>query len=383
MTKESLAYALLRLCWMLPFACPSYIKTGRAVLKNAEKLLNYKRDVLSPGELAGANTEMASLKAAIRSRNKSAIESAAAALDTHFSAHYPPARHAGWRENTEAIVVAVIIALGVRTYFLQPFTIPTGSMQPTLNGIIGVPNNNPQPNMLVRLAHSVLLGRTYLNTVAKQDETIQGLVEHQYLRFFVFTNIITSHGSYWIRCGRDTLVNHFEVKPGRNYKAGEPIARGYVNTGDHVFVDKMSYHFRSPHRGDVFVFVTTNIAGIESRLDPNLGSQYYIKRLGGLSGDRMRISPPNLFINGAPAKEPGFQRVMAASNGYRGYGSGPTYLSDSENTFEVPPKTFFALGDNSYNSLDSRYFGPVPEENLTGCGFLVFWPFNNHWGFIR
>ena len=44
---------------------------------------------------------------------------------------------------------------------------------------------------------------------------------------------------------------------------------------------------------------------------------------------------------------------------------------------------YFALGDNSYFSFDSRYWGPVPEENLVGRGLWVYWPFNQHWGLIR
>jgi signal peptidase I len=49
----------------------------------------------------------------------------------------------------------------------------------------------------------------------------------------------------------------------------------------------------------------------------------------------------------------------------------------------VPAHGYFALGDNSYNSYDSRYWGPVPEENLVGRGLFVYWPFNRHWGLIR
>jgi signal peptidase I len=49
----------------------------------------------------------------------------------------------------------------------------------------------------------------------------------------------------------------------------------------------------------------------------------------------------------------------------------------------VPERRYFAMGDNSYNSFDSRWWGPVPEENLVGRGLFVYWPFNWHWGLIR
>jgi signal peptidase I len=49
----------------------------------------------------------------------------------------------------------------------------------------------------------------------------------------------------------------------------------------------------------------------------------------------------------------------------------------------VPPYSYFALGDNSANSLDSRYWGFVPAENVVGRGLFVYWPFTSHWGFPR
>jgi signal peptidase I len=74
---------------------------------------------------------------------------------------------------------------------------------------------------------------------------------------------------------------------------------------------------------------------------------------------------------------------MEAKPPYRGYGPGHDYLADPNRWFTVPLNGYFALGDNSYNSFDSRYWGPVPEENLVGRGLLVYWPFYPHWGLIR
>ena len=89
------------------------------------------------------------------------------------------------------------------------------------------------------------------------------------------------------------------------YRAGDPIARGYVDTGDQVFVDKFTYHFRSPHRGDVFVFNTAGISAITMN-DPEVKSQFYIKRLAGVAGDKLRVDQPNLYVNGPLANSTGF-----------------------------------------------------------------------------
>jgi signal peptidase I len=179
----------------------------------------------------------------------------------------------------------------------------------------------------------------------------------------------------------DTLKQDFKVSAARFYKQGEVIARGAIDTGDQVFVDKFSYNFVKPRRGEVFVFRTDAIPLIMP--DPETGAPFYIKRLAGLPGDELRIEPPLLYVNGKVAEGAGFARVMSAQNGYRGYAPGRDMLADPERPYGVPPARYFAMGDNSFNSYDSRYWGPVPEENLVGRGFLVYWPFRPHWGLIR
>jgi signal peptidase I len=97
----------------------------------------------------------------------------------------------------------------------------------------------------------------------------------------------------------------------------------------------------------------------------------------------LRIEPPLLHINGKPAEGLGFERVMSEQNGYRGYAGGRDFLADANSSYTIPEAKYFAMGDNSYNSYDSRWWGPVPEENVVGRGLLVYWPFNRHWGLIR
>ena len=59
-----------------------------------------------------------------------------------------PYPHAAWRENVEVLLVALAVAMGIRTFFLQPFKIPTGSMQPTLYGVVSRPDFTPVFNQM-------------------------------------------------------------------------------------------------------------------------------------------------------------------------------------------------------------------------------------------
>src|SRR4029077_2476806 len=130
------------------------------------------------------------------------------------------------------------------------------------------------------------------------------------------------------------------------YRKGEIIAKGAIDTGDQVFVDKFSYNFVKPHRGDVFVFKTSHILAIPE--DPQTGAPFYIKRLAGIPGDTLRINPPKLYVKGA--NEPkdhvvqrfGFERVMSEKDGYKGYFLGRDYLARPDQTFIVPMDGYFA-----------------------------------------
>jgi len=366
---------------MISLFSPRYAKEARIIAKNARKLLEYKRDILGEKAAADFEARIAALESAVKSRDAAKVEQEARQLEERWSEALPPTPDAGWRENCEVFLVAIVIAIAVRTYFLQPFTIPTGSMQPTLNGIIGVSTGELPPNILERIWDFVILGRSYVNVVATEDGTVVGLTEKSPLPFLTYSKLECGPRTYIIYAPAAALSKDFHVTWGTEYKAGEVIARGYINAGDHVFVDKISYNFRRPDRDKVFVFKTTGILGIEKTIPGDSGSQFFIKRLAGLPGDTLQIQSPYLFINGALAKGEGFRRVMSMQGGYRGY-QAVGGLSDGESV-SLPPKSYFALGDNSYYSLDSRYWGGVPQENIMGYGLVVYWPFTRHWGLIK
>ncbi|HEU0274615.1 MAG TPA: signal peptidase I [Candidatus Udaeobacter sp.] len=357
------------------------MKHSRLLLRHARKYLRYKDDQLNQSDREQVLTGMNALREALRERDRGRIHTAADALDKTLHRLTPVTWESHWRENCEVILVAIVVAVGIRSYFLQPFKIPTGSMQPTLNGIIGYPSMAPAPNILRQVGEFIVLGRNYIDVVSREDDQLLEIQPRKMFFFFTFSQLICQRQKYLVYAAPDTLSHDFNVFPGRVYRRGEIIARGAIDTGDQVFVDKFSYNFIKPHRGDVFVFRTNHIPGI--REDPEAGSPFYIKRLGGLPGDTLRIDSPFLYVNGKKAEGYGFAREMAAKPPYRGYAPGHTYLATPQQTYKVPPHGYFALGDNSYNSYDSRYWGPVPEENLVGRGLLVYWPFHPHWGLIR
>ncbi len=360
---------------------PRYVKHSHLLIRHAEKLIRYRRDRLSPGAIAEVRAQIDKVHAAIKARDNRTTHEESERLDALLNTHTPPHKDAVWRENVEVILVAIVVAVGIRSYFIQPFKIPTGSMQPTLNGIIGHPSTAPAPNLLKQVIDFVVLGRNYIDVVSGADNTVQSISSRKFLFFFTISHIDCDRQSFSVYAPPEILRQDFQVYPGNVYRQGQIIARGAIDTGDQVFVDKFSYNFMHPHRGDVFVFRTNHILGI--REDPEAGAPYYIKRLTGTPGDELRIDPPNLYVNGELAESYGIRRVMAAVEPYKGYSQGQALLGTPERTFVVPPHGYFAMGDNSYNSYDSRYWGPVPEENVVGRGLFVYWPFTRHWGFIR
>lgn len=373
---------------------PRYVQDSETLIKAAKRILNYRKDVAAADQLAAARVGIAKVRDAIKQRSAPAVKEAEKPLVEVLTKIDPPKPNSWIRDNVELIVVVVAIALGLRAYYLQPFKIPTGSMQPTLSGIIAKPIDGPAPNFLVQAFQFVTIGRTYADVVSQEDNDSIAQISPVKLRWLWDGSLIqmTSGKSYAVGIAPDQLKQLGVLPPfyeggpvfGKKYQKGEPIVRAYADLGDQVFVDKMSYNFAGPHRGDIFVFKTNGIRDLER---PGTPSEHFIKRLAGTPGDTLRIAEPDLFINGEPANNFVFKRVESRQNGYTGYTNGNgnymEYLATPDKTVTVPPYSYFALGDNSANSLDSRYWGFVPAENVVGRGLFVYWPFTSHWGFPR
>jgi signal peptidase I len=144
-----------------------YIEDGRALLKGARRVVNYERDRAKPEQIGQLEAKVTDLKVALKARSAAKVDEAEKNLIPLLNRVQPTRTMRGIRDNIELVVVAIVLALGIRAYYLQPFKIPTGSMQPTLNGVIGHRMETPPPNILVRAFQFVTLGRTYEEVICK------------------------------------------------------------------------------------------------------------------------------------------------------------------------------------------------------------------------
>jgi len=404
---------------------PAWKKNAKLLAKGAGKFVDYKRDLLAPERVAEIESRKKDLLGAIRQKDRAKVDEASKQLRATCDNALPYQKPQGWfEENVEVMFVAIVIALGLRAYYLQPFRIPTGSMQPTLNGIVGTPLKKEEwPSLPQRWIEFALKGRDYVKVVNDKERrvkvgtmaTAQGLRvggdvrDKQRWRFFSKSQLHSLDSKpMWLPSpasqAYDTgLEDAFRVAMGNGglLKKGQVLMEGFIDTGDLVLVDKISYHFRKPKRGEVFVFDTLGIKGIKEHSGPQGGGSHYIKRLVGTPGDELSICSPYLMVDGKIAQEPGIQRVIEGKPPFKEDHHGYVLADPSANhrRYLVSPddvlslrgedarhgfREYAAMGDNTGNSLDSRYWGTVKEYNLVGPALFSLWPITTgHWGLIK
>ena len=166
---------------------------------------------------------------------------------------------------------------------------------------------------------------------------------------------------------------------GRRIESGASIIAFDIRLGDALFVDRLTYHFRKPKVGDPFVFKTDEILDAVGRATGDFTPKYYIKRLSGKEGELLEIKDSTLLVDGRPRDEAAaFERNAAQEGEYVGYKN--EGLLSAGATMEVPEDSYVALGDNSANSADSRYWGFVPQESVIGRAIFIYYPFTQRWG---
>src|SRR5881628_673729 len=204
---------------------PRHIKHSRLLLRHARKYLRYKDDLLSESDRGEIVAGIKTLRNALREKDREQIHSAADTLDKTLHRLTPVTWESHWRENCEVILVAIVVAVGIRSYFLQPFKIPTGSMQPTLNGIIGQSSSAPAPNILRQISEFIILGRNYINVASREDDQVFEIEQKKLLFFFTFSRLVCEHQNFLVYAPPETLTRDFSVFPGRTYHSGDIIAR--------------------------------------------------------------------------------------------------------------------------------------------------------------
>ena len=398
-------------------------KQAKELLHAASKVYHYRRDVTSEARLQELEKSVVEIEKMLKDKSaesapfQAAMDRLDALLRKIGGKIYPKTF---WSDNLEVILVAAILVIGVRTFFFQPFIIPTNSMYPTYSGMNSIvyTAEDETPSALEKVFHKVTLGSKYKSVSAQNDGDIlipvaaqnpqngDPVFDRKRVKGKKWLVLPTPLDEYTFYVGGDShtlrvpaefdmnslLLDVFYTNEARIIKSnvsrsgialdvghsiekGDPIIRFDITLGDALFVDRISYHFKRPKAGDAFVFRTNDIPEL---MTDNIG-KYYIKRIGGVGGETLEIKDSTLYADGDPRDEvEAFGRNAAKEGEYGGY-INHTLLAEGR-TLEIPEDKFVALGDNSANSLDSRYWGFVPERSVIGKAIFIYYPFTKRWG---
>ena len=239
------------------------------------------------------------------------------------------------REWLDTLVVAISVAMAFRAYFYEPFKIPTGSMQETLWGYhttVGKEKGawDAFPLSMLKWAFT---GERVVDWKSPVSGQVRCTPRHD---GFATVKVGLADESWSLPTDACRELH------GRYVHQGETLWKGAITTGDFIFVNRWKWNFFKPQNGEVMIFSTTGIDKLPQ-------GTHYIKRMKARPGETYALEHP---VVGQPT------------------------------TVTMGAGEYFACGDNFNNSFDSRYWGPVPAENLRGCASFVFWPISG-WRIIK
>lgn len=399
-------------------------KEVRLLLSTAKKVENYRGDLFSDEDWELLRSDLALLKTAgTETEIRSASEKLRQTLEKLGGTVFPQKMIPEW---VELIVVAAVLAGGIRGFFFQLFKIPTNSMYPTYNGItsevysdeigeiekwserifksasfheVKAPVSGEVSVCIGRVARysskdffRVYVGNVPVEIECPREFSMDSVFLERFFPKYAKEKSISSR-ERWTKTLYESgkLGKVFKdqqgntcVRTGVYVSAGEKFLKFKTFGGDMVVVNRFIYNFKKPEIGEPFVFRTENIPGL------NNAELYYIKRLAGKPGDILQVKDRKLYkngniIEGSEAFDKNNNRIF--SEEYYGYlsacGGNKIYACPLENPFTVPEGFYYALGDNSGNSYDSRGWGCVPDEDVVGRASLILYPFSKRFGLAK
>lgn len=379
--------------------------------RHIRHLLSFQCDAIPAEGEAQVRAALAGARAAWSANDLPAVRSATATLSAAADQWLVDTWKHHVRGTFETLAVAFTTIMAGRTFFVQPMAIPTGSMQPTLWGVTtqnlrGTPAAE-LPGFWQQFYERLVEGRRYYRVVAEGDGKVTaidpaapaiswlpGLPSLRKQRFLLGTNWHTIWfppaevpSAFNLESGHALLVAG-GVRSDQEFKRGDEVFSVSATSGDHILVDRFTYNFRRPERGDIIVFTTAGIPGVNERT-------HYIKRLVGLGGDRLRIGDDHhLVVNGRrlDSSDPGFEQVYSGSgelreNTYSGHINDRTaqrlrqrprslapLFPNAQAEVRIPPHQLLTMGDNTLGSADGRRWGAFDQSHVIGRCLAVYWP---------
>lgn len=397
--------------WLLDYLLPRKLQLRRQLrmaAKNLRHRLRRDGDLLTQAQFQELSDYREKLLEARASGTPEAQEKLLKHYSTSLSMPFFP-HHGRIGTNLEVLVVSIGVAFAIRSLFIGPFRIPTGSMQPTLFGIhyVALADEEIPRSRLAAVFDRLNHSRRYFRLVAPANgmalfkgiasEPSKPLNPWSTLPYYDLAGQLTAKllvpatADNAAKLLYDVYQRRAKEKNSEStalhFQKGETIAQGAMESGDSLFVNRLSLCFGDPVRGDIMVFSTRDL----TYNDKPLAGDFYVKRLVGLPGDTLKIVDRTLYVrpqgeaeffplDGTVSKA--FGRIHSMQNGYAGHSVQPsgTYLKQDGEEYTVPEEMFFLMGDNTDNSLDCRFFGPISRQRLLGSPCLVWWPFSERFG---